>query len=602
VTIASSAGESWPALRESDSQNCLLLVAAYADAAASVEPGAAQATDRIMMSPMLGDFIVTRFVQLGEPPAAPSQPAGHAAAAARIADELTSPDHAAGESYFALVIADPSAAVVAGLIEACRTNPVLAQLPLRCRGLADIEDREAGAVDGGAPDRTALVSVAHDGGRAGHEIAAELVSYAERLLRQFATTPEPGLSPADLTLIRRNPPESAVGPAIASATGRAALEVPAPDGAPAFGPGQEQPDSATPASAAPAETTPADTAPADTAPANPAPAPRATADIAPADAAPSRDARAESQGTPPSGPLAVSGRPDQPQPQPKALDLPGAPSPMAQAPPRPAHTGRPRLPAISLRLLGASLRRVSRWAGVRRPGGNGASGGKAEHAVGAAADGAGGNVPAPSITPIRALVFLVLTCLGSSEAQARWRRGRALALAIDKEMASVPTISYWVRALQGTEGASASTCQPAGRLSRGSLRQWAAHDDFSHTLAEVLAFMRRDLQALTRSAENIARPAVVIVALDAPVADARTARLYDELRQECTVMWITLGHALRLLSPVFQQDDPPLLSDAPDVAEEVVSMLNGYVAPAAQGAAEAPTAPAPGAPPDAQGR
>jgi hypothetical protein len=285
------------------------------------------------------------------------------------------------------------------------------------------------------------------------------------------------------------------------------------------------------------------------------------------------------------------------------MDLRGAASPAAQAPPKSAHTGRPRLAAIPLRLPAASLRRVSRWAGTRRPGGNGASSGNTEHAAGATAGGAGGNVAAMSITPVTALVFLVLTCPDTSEAQARWRRGRALALAIDKKMmTSVPAISYWVRALQGTGDASASTCQPAGRLSRGSLRQRATYDDFGHTLAEVRVLLRRDLKSLTRSAGNIAQPAVVIVALDAPVADASTARLYDELRQECTVMWITLGHARRLLSPVFQAGDPPLLSDAPDVADEVVSMLNGYVAPAAQGAAEAPTVPAAGSPPDAQGR
>jgi hypothetical protein len=88
----------------------------------------------------------------------------------------------------------------------------------------------------------------------------------------------------------------------------------------------------------------------------------------------------------------------------------------------------------------------------------------------------------------------------------------------------------------------------------------------------------------------------VIVALDAPVADASTARCYDELRQECTVVWIALGHGLRLLSPVFQEGGLAPLSDAPDIAVDVVSLLNSYAATAAQVAAEA-AAPAAGSPP-----
>jgi hypothetical protein len=564
MTVMSQSGQSRPAARESDSQNCLLIVAAYADAPA-VGPGAAEAGDRIMMSPALGDFIVTRFVPLGEPPAPPSRPDGYAAAVGRIADEFTAPNNATGKYYFGLVIADPSAAMVTGLIAACRANPMLAQLPLRCHGLAEIEDRDPGGAERGGPDRADVVSIALDGRVPGHDLADELVAYAEHLLRDFATTSEPGLSAGDLTLIRRQPAEPTARPA-STGTPRA-LEPPAPEppgleaaaldtprAGPAPGSGLEE----DPRRPVPAETT------------------AATSGLA-------GPARLPAAGT------ADPGAPALDRNQAGGRAWPGSAGLAAAAPPDPARTGRSWLPAIPRRLPAAPLRRISRWAGALRPQG---SAGTAGPVIGAA----GGAGPASGAIPTTAVVFLVLTCLDSPEARASWSRGRALVLEIDKKLAGVPSISYWVRALQGTVDAPASTCQPAGQLARGSLRHRAAHDDFGHTLAEVRRFVHRDQQAVTPSAGAIARPGVVIVALDAPVADASTARCYDELRQECTVVWIALGHGLRLLSPVFQEGGLAPLSDAPDIAVDVVSLLNSYAATAAQVAAEA-AAPAAGSPP-----
>ena len=558
MTVISQPGESLPAARESDSQNCLLIVAAYADAPA-VGPGAAEAGNRIMMSPALGDFIVTRFVPLGKPPAPPYRPAGYAAAAARIADEFTAPNDAAGESFFGLLIADPSAAMVSSLIAACRANPVLAQLPLRFRGLAEIEDREPGGPERG-PDRADVVSIAPDGGKPGHDLADDLVAYADHLLRDFATTSEPGLSAGDLTLIRRQPAAPAARPA-STETARD-LEPPAPEPL-----GLE---------AAALDTTRAE-APGSGLNEDPLSGPRPTS-IALSEPG-SAETRLATSGLADRARPPAAGAPDRGSPAPSGhkadgLAWAGSVGLPASAPRDPAQTGRSRVRAISRRLPSAWLRRRSRWTGALRPK---SSAGNAGSLIGAA----GGNGPASGAIPATALVFLVLTCLDSPEAQASWSRGRALVLDIDKKLADVPSISYWVRALQGTVDAPASTCQPAGQLKRGSLRQRAAHDDFGHTLAEVRRFVRRDQQAVTPLAGVLVRPAVVIVALDAPVADASTAQCYDELRQECTVVWIALGHGLRLLSPVFQEGGLAPLSDAPDIAVDVVSLLNSYTATAA---------------------
>jgi hypothetical protein len=513
VTITSPAGESGPAPGEPDSRTCVLVVAAYADAAPPVELGAGQAADRIMMSPALGDFIVPRFAPLGKAPAAPSGPGGHAAAAARLADELTSPGQAVGAIFFALVIADPSAAAVTSLAEACRANPVLAQLRLRYIGLADVEDRDDGGA-AGSPGPAPWLTVSPDGGRSSREIADEVVSYAEDLLRYFATAPEPGFSPDGLMLLRRS------------------LTASRPASAPHL-----------------ADAGPLDPGPLDAGEA-PAPAPEAGGELPDA---------------PPAGlhPPPVRTAP----PPPTSGAVPPVTAPPVTAPPaRPAD----------------SLRRAARRAGAWRPGR-------------AAGPDPGGGVPIAGPAPVPALAFLVLTCLDSAAARSSLSRGRELLRQIDKQLAADAAVSYWVRALQGTADTAASTCQPAGQLSRGRLRTRGAHDDFAQTLAEVRRLLDRDGQAVTRSAGAVPRAAVVIVALDAPVADASSVRLHEELRQDGLVIWVALGQARALLSGAFTDGMPPPLSDAPDLADEVARMLTGYVTTAAPDGAAVP---GPGSPAD----
>ncbi len=136
-----TSGEGASARYEPDSKGCLLIVASFANVAPVVDAVTQETGARIMMSPMLGDFIEMRFVDLGP---RPGQASLHAAVVARIMREFTRPDGSAEGNYFALAIIDWST-VVKRLLGKWTADPTISALPLRCRGLATIDNCSPGA-------------------------------------------------------------------------------------------------------------------------------------------------------------------------------------------------------------------------------------------------------------------------------------------------------------------------------------------------------------------------------------------------------------------------------------------------------------------------
>jgi hypothetical protein len=180
---------------ESGSAGCLLLVGSYSNVAAGLSALTADAAARVMMSPAAGDFTEVRFVDLGPRPARAGEPS---AAVVRIAHQIVRPARRRARNYFALVVADRSAALTEATLLACAADPVMAALPLRWRGLASIEDRQAGAQiavadvrlpPGGSWSRAGLVD--------------ELRAFAGELLSEFAAGRDPGLSAGRLDLLRQ---------------------------------------------------------------------------------------------------------------------------------------------------------------------------------------------------------------------------------------------------------------------------------------------------------------------------------------------------------------------------------------------------------------
>ena len=181
-----------PASRQ-DTHGCLLVVTGYAGNASALSRATAEAAAAMATSPELGDFFELRFADIGGHPEAA---AGRAAAAARVAEELTRPADTAGTNYFALVVADQSAAAAGQLLADCVTHPVTARLSLRCRVLAGTDDRPPGT-ELAVPAADIVTPAAGAWSRA--DLVHQLRRYAEELLQDFASGTEPGLTPGQLS-------------------------------------------------------------------------------------------------------------------------------------------------------------------------------------------------------------------------------------------------------------------------------------------------------------------------------------------------------------------------------------------------------------------
>ncbi len=171
------------------------------------------------------------------------------------------------------------------------------------------------------------------------------------------------------------------------------------------------------------------------------------------------------------------------------------------------------------------------------------------------------------------LAFLILVGDQRSGDRAGWRRGRRVLLDVDKKIATTPGVDYRVRALQSGPGTARSELLPAGRLSRRHLRWSESGPDLARGLGLVQAIMTRDLAALERSALLVARPAIVVFAVEPPLADAITAGEHGDLAREAPVTWVVPESSAGLMSPAFAADGARILTDHLAVTDEVVHLL-----------------------------
>ena len=517
-----------PAL-EAESQGCLLIVAAFTEVARALEPVAADAAARIMISPVLGDFIELRFLDMGP---RPQDDAGFTPVAARIADEFTHPGTGAAENYFALVVADDSAAVTEQTIGACRANPIVAALPLRYRGLAAIDDRlpapgkheaDAGerrrgasdrrpgladpiAPDPGVPDPSTALVIPASRGWARRDLINELRTYAGILMHDFATGHEPGLTLAELGSIRSRDEEILLG-------------------------GQVGP-------------------------------------------APDAEGDAASGAAPPAIPPAAPGPPPGPEEP--------TPSRAGVAPSRAAVPGQTAPSSTSV------PQRGPRWSLRWRRG----RGGEPAAGPGRSTEATAGD-PVLTVVPqvrLTAAVFMVLTGADGPDGRTGWNRGRALLVEVDQELAAASQARFMTRTLLSAEDADKGTLRQAGELSRRDMKRPVSYADFAQLLTELRTVVKRDSDVLVRSGADMAPPGVVFFAVEPPLADAITAEAYQELAREASVMWVQPAGAARPLSPVFTTAAARIIPDHPMAASEVVDMLrrNAGITPA-QGSAESAT-------------
>lgn len=178
----------------SDTEGCRLVIASYEAAAPQVSEATADAARRIMGAPALGDFMELRFVDMG-PWRGPS---GDRSAAARlILEGLLAPGDESGLNYFAVAVADHSAAEVELVLSECVGAPFLNTLPVRMHGIASVDDRTSPSevVSGGS------IAIAASGGWNYDDLVDELRRHAHELLVHFAAGRQ-GLSHRKLDSLR----------------------------------------------------------------------------------------------------------------------------------------------------------------------------------------------------------------------------------------------------------------------------------------------------------------------------------------------------------------------------------------------------------------
>jgi hypothetical protein len=494
-------------------------------------------------SPELGDFFELRFADIGPRLEAPG---GNADAIARIVGGLTSPAGAADSIYFALVVADRSAAVAEQLLAECGAHPVIARLPIRCRGLASTDDRRPGTDEAAAASPAAEIVIPAAGTWDRTSLVHELRSYAAELLQDFAAGNEAALAPGQVDQILSKEDQNT-----GEEQPRPAMDDQAPGPRPA-----PPPDALSPQPDEPQPQLP-ERAPVLWQPAVPAvgrrprrlPAlwrARDTGQAAigrPAAAAERSRSRAmddQAPGPRPAPPPeALSPQPDEPQPQ-----LPER-APVLWQPAVPAVGRRPRrLPAL--------------W--------------RARNTGQAATD----PPAAASEEQPRAARVALLILIGDEDTDdvGTWRRGRSVLLEIDKNLAAAPQAAYRVRVLRSTGDAAMSEPRNAGKLTRRDIRRPTSSLDFPRVLGIIRTAVKRDLATSGMTGSPVTRPAIVFFAADVPLADAVTAGLYSELARESSITWIVPEQLADLPSPAFAEKAEWVVNDHQAVAGEVISLLH----------------------------
>jgi hypothetical protein len=188
------------AVGDGDTERCVCLVAGYGKRAAKITTVLAQAERLIAMSPLLGDFLTLRFVDLGREPA---EPGDQHRPARQVAAELRAMPAGGGRSHFALIVIEKSALAVEELLGSCAAAPFLDRLRMRFTGIASREDRPA---DVRTADIVSSPSGSWDNERA---LIDALYRQCEALPRYFAAQGEPGLTAAEVSALLQARPSAA---------------------------------------------------------------------------------------------------------------------------------------------------------------------------------------------------------------------------------------------------------------------------------------------------------------------------------------------------------------------------------------------------------
>jgi len=469
-----------------DSQNCLCLVASYRKRAELIAKVTAETGQGVSLSPVLGDFLALRYLDLGPEP---GQVGDWQRPVRRVAAELHAAAVTAGRNHFALIVIDKSATTIEQLLASCGAEPFLAGFRMRLAGIASNDDR----TDGCHAD---IVASPNGAWSDPADLVAALHRQCEDLLRYFAARREPGLTPVELDTLKR-----------------------------AYAPGD---DDDTANSADDQEAGPTDLLD----PVNPA------------------------TWSPPSDAPASSG----PWPAPPAPPVPGKPA-----------TPAGLLGAVARLLPGAPWRR-----GQQSP----------------------PSTPSAATTPpdrLGLVYFLTLTEPGMGEGLGQDRL-QAVLRDVDFRLAAQPNCAYQVKLLYGSDDELRGDRQQAGLLNRRAARRSVEVTHFDEVLKSVHATLRRDLAEVGTTPADIgvpvARPAVVLLTTDPPIADRRSVGAFGELAAEATVIWLVPRKTEDLVNQVFGDRGPAaVLGESDSVVDRICEIVRTGVLSTVRSPSGTPLAP-----------
>jgi hypothetical protein len=190
------------AVGDDDTEGCLCVVAGYASKNGLIGAVTAEAAQRVMMSPALGDYLQLWYVDLGP---RPGPDADRTNPVRRIAAALMTVQEMAGRNHFALIVIAKAATTIEGLLSSCAAEPFLASLRMRCTGIASSDDRDAGG------DRADITTSPTGSWRSESELIDALHQRCEELPRYFAGRREPGLTRTEVAALRQARADRAAG-------------------------------------------------------------------------------------------------------------------------------------------------------------------------------------------------------------------------------------------------------------------------------------------------------------------------------------------------------------------------------------------------------
>ena len=177
-----------------DSESCLCLVASYSKRAELIAKVAAETEQRVNLSPVLGDFLALRYLDLGPEP---GQVGDRQRPVRKVAAELRAAAFAAGRNHFALIVIDKSATTIEQVLASCGAEPFIAGFRMRLAGIASNDDR----TDSGC--HADIVASPNGAWSDPANLVAALHRQCEDLLRYFAARREPGLTPVEIDTLKR---------------------------------------------------------------------------------------------------------------------------------------------------------------------------------------------------------------------------------------------------------------------------------------------------------------------------------------------------------------------------------------------------------------